>query len=137
VASTTSSGLVYVIEDDAAVRDSLKVLLEAHGLEVEDFETTAEFTVRYRQRRTMPDVRACVVLDHDLPTTTGLDFLVSPDSVAGELPVILLTGRGETDLAARARAAGALAFFEKPAGEAQLVREILRLLTSQDALSDR
>lgn len=133
--ASASKGLVYIVDDDAAVRDSLKILLEAHGLEVEDFATTSSFAERFRRGAGRPPGRACLVLDHDLPTTTGLDFLNSPDAVTRLLPVIFVTGRGDSAIAARALAAGADAFFEKPVADVQLVSAILKLLDFQDSPS--
>ena len=88
---------VFVVDDDEAVRDSLKLLLESYGMTVEDYGSTEEFVRHYRPRG-----RQCLILDQHLPGTTGLDFLASPLGAALGLPVILITGRG--DLAIRDRA---------------------------------
>lgn len=119
--------IVFIIDDDVAVRDSLKILLESHGLQVADFGSTEEFTAHYR-----PADHACLVLDQHLPNATGLDFLNSIGAIAPGLPVILVTGRGSAATQSRAFQAGAVAYFEKPVADEQLVSAILRSLR-QDA----
>jgi two-component system response regulator FixJ len=115
--------VVYVVDDDEAVRDSLKILLESYGLTVEDYASTAEFS-----RRHEPGRRACMVLDLHLPGTNGLDFLNSPQAPA-ELPVIMISGRAGPADRARAAKAGVVAFFDKPVANDQLVENIRRVLS--------
>jgi two-component system, LuxR family, response regulator FixJ len=114
---------IFVVDDDEAVRDSLRILLESYGMAVEDFPSTAEFTRRYR-----PRARQCLVLDQHLPGATGLDFLSSPDGVQLRVPVILLTGRADDPMRARAIELGVSAFLEKPLGDGVLMNAIERAL---------
>src|SRR3954452_15844262 len=81
---------VFVIDDDEAVRDSVKVLLEVHGIDVEDYESTDAFARPYRR-----PCRGCIILDQPLRGRTGFDFLNSPAGRQLGLPVILMTGRGD------------------------------------------
>jgi len=113
----------FVVDDDEAVRDSLKVLLEIHGIEVEDYASTGDFAECYR-----PPRRGILILDHHLPLRTGLEFLNSPDGRDLGIPVILITGRGDLELEARARAAGAAAYLQKPVSEKLLLATVSRLL---------
>ncbi len=113
---------VFVIDDDEAVRDSLKVLLEVHGLEVEDYESTGEFASHYRKPR-----RGCLILDHHLPMLSGVDFLNSPAGQRLDIPVIVITGRGDHGLEQRARRAGAAEFLHKPLSERVLLATVARL----------
>lgn len=116
---------VYVVDDDDAVRDSLKLLLESYGLTVETFDSIGTFLRSFR-----PNARAsCLVLDQHLPGTTGLDFLGSPEGRRLDIPVILVTGRGDAVLRARAFDAGAIAYFEKPVDDGALVSAIERALS--------
>jgi len=101
---------VFVVDDDDAVRASLRALLEAYGMEVEDYASTQDFLHDYRQRRMRGQ---CLVLDQHLPGVTGLDFLAS-EGAELDLPVILVTGRGDLAIRNRARALGAIGYFEKP-----------------------
>ena len=88
-AQATPRTKVFVVDDDEAVRDSMKVLLEVHGLEVEDYGSTGEFADHYRKPR-----RGCLILDQHLPVLTGVDFPTSPVGKRLDIPVILITGRG-------------------------------------------
>ena len=107
---------VYVVDDDDAVRDSLKLLLESYGIAVHAFGSTDEFLRGYR-----PNSHACLVLDQHLPGTTGLDFLHSSEGAQLELPVILVTGRGDATLRARALGVGVVAYLEKPVDDGALI----------------
>src|SRR4051794_7083388 len=84
---------VFVVDDDDAVRDSIKLLLEVHGIDVEDYESTEAFARHYRR-----PCRGCVILDQHLPVQTGVDFLNSPAGSRLGLPVILMTGLGDPGL---------------------------------------
>jgi FixJ family two-component response regulator len=113
---------VFIVDDDAAVRDSLKVLLEVHGIDVEDYRSTREFAHYYRR-----PLRGCLILDQHLSMLNGIDFLNSPLGKSLGIPVILLTGRGDPALEERARQAGAAEFLHKPVGERVLLATIMRL----------
>lgn len=110
---------VFIVDDDDAVRDSLKLLLESYGIAVEDYGSTAEFVRHYR-----PRARQCLVLDQHLPGTTGLDFLASPEGAALGLPVVLVTGRGDNALRSRAAALGVSVYLEKPVVDDALMAAI-------------
>ena len=105
--------IIYVVDDDEAVRDSLRVLLEAHGMLVEDYGSIEEFAQGY-----VPGRKACLILDLHLPGASGLDYITTQDDAAAELPVIVVTGRDDSASRARAEQLGVLAFLDKPvAGE--------------------
>jgi two-component system, LuxR family, response regulator FixJ len=110
---------VFIVDDDEAVRDSLKLLLESYGMAVEDYGSTAEFARQYRPRH-----RQCLILDQHLPGTTGLDFLASPEGAALGLPVVLVTGRGDNALRARAGELGVSVYLEKPVVDDALMAAI-------------
>lgn len=115
--------LIFIVDDDDAVRDSLRLLLEAHGLIVEDFKSTAEFDAIDRRHP-----RTCLILDLHLPGTGGLDYLASLGEDGPGLPVIMVTGRGDGPSRARAFALGAVAFLEKPVDGHDLLSAIERAL---------
>jgi two-component system, LuxR family, response regulator FixJ len=116
-------GTVFIVDDDEAVRDSLKILLESYGLEVRDFESIEAFS---RGRRVTG--RACLILDQHLAGATGLDFLASADGARLDLPVILITGQGDGGIRARARRLGVSAYLEKPIADTDLLAAIERAI---------
>ena len=118
------AGTIYIVDDDAPVRDSLRVLLESHGWTVEDFESTADFLV---QRR-LDDGAALLILDQHLPGVSGLEFLRSPQGAKLGLPVILITGAGDSSLREEAYRRGVASYIEKPVNETRLLDAIARAL---------
>jgi FixJ family two-component response regulator len=118
-----SGETIFIVDDDEAVRDSLKLLLESHGCRVRDYGSTRDFFRDYRK-----EGRQCLILDHHLPGETGIEFLESGDGANLRVPVILVTGAGDQSLKVRATRAGALAYFDKPIDDSELVATIFRLL---------
>jgi two-component system response regulator FixJ len=114
---------IFIVDDDEAVRDSLKLLLESHGCRVKEFGSTREFIGAFHRQD-----RQCLVLDHHLPGETGLDFLESEDGAKLRVPVILMSGGGDRNLRERAAKAGALGYFDKPLDDSELVATIFKLL---------
>lgn len=99
---------IYVIDDDHAVRDSLRMLLEVEGFAVVDFASGAEFL-----RAARADGPACLLLDVNMPGMSGIELL---ERVRGDnplMPVVLMTGRPSRATARAAERAGA-ALLEKP-----------------------
>ena len=111
--------MIYLVDDDQAVRDSLALLLESHGFNVSAFASIADFERTYRPRD-----KACLILDHHLPGASGLEFLASPEGAALRMPVIVITGGADPNISARARTLGVAAFLEKPIGETPLLAAI-------------
>ena len=107
---------VFVVDDDEPVRDSLKTLLESYSMPVEDFPSCPEFLAHFDGRKA-----GCLVLDLHLPVMSGLEFVEAYSSRLKDMPVILITGRGDPATKARALEAGVLAFIEKPFDDERLV----------------
>ncbi len=116
---------IFIVEDNGAVRDSLKMLLESYGMAVEDYDSVQAFSAHYR-----PGPRQCLILDQHLPGMTGLDFLASAQGAALHLPVILVTGRGDGTIRDRAYGMGVHAYLEKPVPEDILLEAV------RDAIGD-
>jgi FixJ family two-component response regulator len=115
--------LVYVVDDDAPLRDSLADLLRSIGLRVETFASAQEFLQSKR-----PDVPSCLVLDVRLKGLSGLDLqkrLIAGDI---EIPIIFITGHGDIPMAVQAMKAGAVEFLRKPFREQDLLDAIQQAL---------
>lgn len=104
---TTST--IFIVDDDAAVRDSLSALLEAEGFATETFESAKAFLTGYK-----PKDACCVIADIRMPDMDGLELQEEIIRRAWGLPVIIITGHGDVPLAVRAMKAGAVDFIEKP-----------------------
>jgi len=111
---------VYVVDDDKAVRDSLRWLIESVGLPVEAFDSAKAFL----QRCEASEVRGCLVVDVRLPGVSGLDLQDRLREKGLYLPTIVITGHGDVPVAVRAMKAGALDFIEKPFSDQTLLDRI-------------
>ena len=118
-----SEPVVFVVDDDEAVRDSLRMLLESDGLAVETFALGTEFLAANLSRRD-----GCVVLDVRLPDMNGLDLQRKLATLRIALPVILITGHGDIPMAVAAMKAGAVDFIEKPFADGVLLDSVRRAL---------
>lgn len=112
--------MIFIIEDDEATRDSLRLLLECEGFEVSDFATAIGFRSRYR-----PRPGDCLILDLNLPGIGGLELLESLRRDGNPVPVIVITGRPTLANRRRAEQLGAMAMLEKPY-EADTLLDLVR-----------
>ena len=101
--------LVYVVDDDEAVRDSLSLLLEARGYTVRSFAGAPEFLAAARALRP-----GCLIADIRMPEMDGLELQQRLIERGLPFPLIMITGHGDVPLAVRAMKAGAIDFIEKP-----------------------
>ncbi len=125
----SQSGRVYVIDDDAAMRDSLGFLLGSAGFDVLLFDSAQSFL------QELPDMETgCVVTDIRMPGIDGIELLRQLHSTSSvrKLPVIIMTGHGDVPLAVEAMKLGALDFLEKPFEDERLVRMIETALSQTD-----
>ena len=101
--------MIFIVDDDAGVRDSLRLLLECEGLEAREFASCREF---------LADGRAgkgdCLILDIHMPGMSGIELLETMRRRDDMVPTIVISGRINAMTMKRARAAGALAIVEKP-----------------------
>src|SRR5262245_8860733 len=111
--------IVFVVDDDALVRDAIEDLLESVGLEVRLFASAAEFLETRR-----PDAPACLVLDVRLPEQSGLDFQKALVGTDRELPIVFITGHGDIPMSVRAMKSGAVEFLPKPFRDQDLLDAI-------------
>jgi two-component system, LuxR family, response regulator FixJ len=122
---TTATETVFVVDDNPAVRRSLRTLFRAAGLGVETYASSGEFLAACEPTRS-----GCLVLDLQLRGESGLDLIDELRVRRVTLPVIVLTAHGSVPASVRALKAGAIEFFEKPTRAAMLlarVREALAL----------
>jgi len=115
----TTDAIVRVVDDDPAVRDSLKWMLELAGMTVLVYESANDFLSG--DRFTRP---GCLVLDVRLPGKTGIELLEELESKGCHLPIIIITGHADVPTAVRAFRGGALDFIEKPFDDQHLLERI-------------
>ncbi|HKO95687.1 MAG TPA: response regulator transcription factor [Pyrinomonadaceae bacterium] len=113
---TKTDQVVFVIDDDSAVRAAIKRLLMAVGLSVETFGSGREFL-----ESKLPDVPGCVVLDVRLPGYSGLDLQRQFSEKDIHLPIIFITGHGDIPMSVQAMKAGAVEFLTKPFRDQELL----------------
>lgn len=112
---------VYVVDDDDAMRDSLKWLLESHGLKVDTYSSGEEFLQVFSSA-----FSGCLVLDVRMPGMSGLDLYERLQARASTLPVVFITGHGDVPMAVSALKKGAADFIEKPFND----KDMLALIES-------
>ncbi len=110
---------VFVIDDDAGMREAIQGLLESVGLSSESFGTTEEFL-----RRKRPDGPSCLVLDVELPGASGLDFQRGLADAGIRIPIIFITGHGDIPMSVKAMKSGAVEFLTKPFRDQDLLDAI-------------
>jgi FixJ family two-component response regulator len=101
--------VVFVVEDDEPLRESLSSLFRSVGLEVVAFESAAGLL-----KTKLPDTPSCLVLDVRLPGVGGLDFQAELAKADVHIPIIFMTGHGDIPMSVRAMKAGAIEFLTKP-----------------------
>jgi two-component system, LuxR family, response regulator FixJ len=112
-------GKVYVIDDDAAMRDSLQFLLDASGFEVTLFETAQDFL------DALPGLGfGCVVSDVRMPGMHGIELLKRMKAAGSSFPILIMTGHGDVPMAVEAMKLGAIDFLEKPFEDERLTTMI-------------
>src|SRR6476646_6892188 len=123
--------IVYVIDDDDAVRQSLEFLLKTAGVSVRGFESAKAFL------DVLPAIKSgCIITDVRMPEITGIDLLRRIKESGLDIPVIVITGRGDISLAVEAMKIGAVDFLEKPFDDDLLVASV-RSALNKDASTAR
>ena len=101
--------IVFVIDDDALIRDGIQSLIKSIGLCVETFASARDFMLAKR-----PDAPACLVLDVRMPGLSGLDLQRKLSNADIHIPIIFITGHGDIPMSVRAMKEGAVEFLTKP-----------------------
>ena len=110
---------VFVVDDDAAMRESLRFLVESVGLDVETFERAEDFLERYD-----PELPGCLILDVRMPEVSGLELQERLAEYGSGLPIIMVTGYGDVPMAVHAMRNGAVDFIEKPFSDQHLIDRV-------------
>jgi len=128
----SEKGIVHVIDDDEALRESLAFLLRTANIEVRTYPSAVAFL------DALPDARAsCVITDVRMPGMSGIDLLRRLQELKIGVPVIVITGHGDVPLAVEAMKIGALDFLEKPFDDEVLLTSVRSALSRQDGDTKR
>ncbi|TIT98742.1 MAG: response regulator transcription factor [Mesorhizobium sp.] len=129
---TTENHIVYVVDDDARVREALSELLSSHGIRTKTFRSAGEYISTEK-----PDVPACLILDVELPDINGLD-LQRQIAEGNHPPIVFVTGHGDIPSSVRAIKHGAVDFLTKPFSDSELMAAIhAAIAQDQDQRSER
>jgi FixJ family two-component response regulator len=116
--------IVFIVDDDASVREALHGLFRSVGLKAAPFGSTDEFLESRR-----PDVVSCLVLDVRLPGTSGIDFQLQLADAGVHIPIIFMTGYGDIPMTVRAMKAGAFDFLTKPFRDQDMLDAVTMAIT--------
>jgi FixJ family two-component response regulator len=124
--------MVFVVDDDASIRDAVKSLLKSVGLRAETFGSTEEFV-----EATRPDIPSCLVLDVRLPGMSGLEFQEELGKTGIRIPIIFVTAHGDIPMTSRAMKAGAIEFLPKPFQKKELLDAVHQALEYDRAIREQ
>lgn len=131
IAMQNDRPVVYVVDDDVSVRESLELLIQSAGWKPELFDCASEFLSCPRVA-----VPNCLVLDVNLPGLSGLDLQQLISVERSDLPIIFITGYGDVPMTVKAMKAGAVEFLTKPFSDEILMDAIRKALDSSSAAAD-
>lgn len=124
--------IIYIIDDDDAVRESLAFLLKTAGIATQSFDSGKAFLDE------LPNlISGCVITDVRMPGITGIDLLRKVKQVKPEIPVIVITGHGDIALAVEAMKIGAIDFIEKPFDDDHLLNAVRAALDREAEMAKR
>jgi FixJ family two-component response regulator len=121
--SALDSALVYLVDDDEAIRDSLGLLFRSVGLNCEVYASALEFLEAYDPQR-----HSCLVADIRMPGLSGLELQQRLNERRADVPVIFITGHGDVPMAVNAMKSGASDFIQKPFRDQDLIDRIHKAL---------
>lgn len=119
----TKTPIVYLVDDDEAVRDSLGMLFKSIGLEHEAYASALEFLEHYDGQR-----HSCLVADIRMPGLSGLELQQRLNEQRAEIPIIFITGHGDVPMAVTAMKSGAADFIQKPFRDQDLIDRLHKAL---------
>ena len=124
--------IVFIVDDDRGMRQSIQDLVESVGLRAESFATGGEFL-----KRKPTNDPSCLVLDVRLPQMSGLDFQRRLTEIGSQIPIIFITAHGDIPMSVRALKSGAVEFLSKPFRDQDLLDAIQEALQRDRAERDR
>jgi FixJ family two-component response regulator len=127
-----SSPMVFVVDDDISVRESLELLIRNEGWPVETFMSAQEFLDRPREFGP-----SCLVLDLSLPGLNGLELQKRVVVERPDMPIIFITGYGDIPMTVKAMKAGAVEFLTKPFGDEELLGAVRSAIERSKSLASR
>jgi FixJ family two-component response regulator len=116
---SVDDAVVFIVDDDASVREAVASLLRSVGLSVRVFASAPEFA-----QSNLPDLAGCLVLDVRMPGVSGLEFQRELAEAGIDLPIIFITGHGDIPMSVQAMKAGAVEFLTKPFRDQDLLDAI-------------
>lgn len=125
---THDNQIVYIVDDDAWVRDSLAVMLGVEGFRTQSFAGAQEFLNDYR-----PAGAGCLLLDVKMPGMSGLELQKALRERGADIPIIVITAHGDVPTARTALISGAVEFLEKPVDPVQLLTAVRAALKGNAA----
>lgn len=120
---TEANAIIYVVDDDPSIRDSIRSLLKSVGMRAVTFESPDEFMGASR-----PEVPSCLLLDVALPSANGLEFQDDLAKIGIHIPIVFITAHGDIPMTSRAIKAGAVEFLTKPFQKSDLLSAIHQAL---------
>lgn len=126
-----ASSIVFVVDDDVSVRESLELLIQNEGWQAETFASAQEFLDHPRAA-----IPSCLILDVSLPGLNGLELQERVAAERTDLPIIFITGHGDIPMTVRAMKAGAVEFLTKPFSDDVLLSAVRRALQRSRAALD-
>src|ERR1700678_168509 len=124
--------IVFVVDDDISIRESLELLIRCEGWQPQLFATAQEFLALTRVL-----APSCLILDVSLPGLNGLDLQKQVAVERTEMPIIFITGYGDVPMTVQAMKAGAVEFLTKPFGDEVLLRAIRQAIERSRVALDR
>lgn len=128
----TDPAVVYIVDDDDAVRESLEFLLRSADLSVQTYNSATAFLAELPAA-----VSGCLITDVRMPDLTGIDLLKRLKELNVKIPMIVITGHGDVPLAVEAMKLGAIDFFEKPFDSDRILAAVRNALRNWEKDADR
>ena len=120
------NAVVYIVDDEFSIRDSLQLLLESAGFATKCYESASEFLQQYR-----PERPGCIILDVLMPSMSGIELQEELIKKHINMPIIFISGHGDVTTSSKAFRAGAVDFFEKPFDNLALLKRIKEAIKNE------